>query len=162
MSHAEYLASQARIILHLCKRDGDCLIWRGRVSTSGYGTMSLRGDRPEYVHRVIWMAHHGPIAEGNQIDHLCQSPLCCNIAHLESVTQAENRRRQALMVTHCKRGHPFDASNTVVTTQNKRQCRICNRIRARKTLERKYRAGLVDRRLPDGTRRWVQRLEHSG
>jgi hypothetical protein len=37
----------------------------------------------------------GPVPEGLELDHLCENPPCCNPAHLEPVTHAENNRRAA-------------------------------------------------------------------
>lgn len=56
--------------------------------------------------------------------------LCCNPAHMEPVTQAENVRRyfgKQPRKTHCKHGHPFDGHNGKQQT-----CSVCKRRYARR------------------------------
>ncbi|WP_425393594.1 HNH endonuclease signature motif containing protein [Agromyces subbeticus] len=61
--------------------------------------MSVLGRRVR-VHRWVYELANGPIAHGDVIDHVqargCGSTLCCNPAHLESVSVAENTRRGRL------------------------------------------------------------------
>jgi hypothetical protein len=45
------------------------------------------------VHRDVYEQLVGPIPEGLVLDHLCRNRSCCNPAHLEPVTTAENVRR---------------------------------------------------------------------
>jgi len=77
--------------------EGGCHIFQGTLS-GGYGKIA-QGSRAEkrdlYVHRVMYEFAHGPIPNGLHIDHLCRMRACCNPAHLEAVTQAENNRRAA-------------------------------------------------------------------
>jgi hypothetical protein len=79
----------------LTVESGDCLHWTGAVTTSGYGRIGIDGERTEYVHRVAYRLHVGPIPPGLHIDHLCMVRLCVRPSHLEAVTQAENNRRAA-------------------------------------------------------------------
>ena len=100
-----------RLSARLSQR-GTCLLWTGAVSTSGYGVIGTGiGNSTGYAHRVAYELAHGEIPDGYQIDHLCHERLCCNPAHLEAVTQAENLRRQAESKwggrTHCVQGHPL-------------------------------------------------------
>jgi HNH endonuclease len=69
----------------------ECWPWLG-ASTCGYGALR-RDGRFLYAHRVAWEFARGPIADGLTIDHLCRTRLCCNPAHMEPVTRAENARR---------------------------------------------------------------------
>jgi hypothetical protein len=118
-----------------------CWLWIGADQGLGYGRIAVpdrRAARP--AHAVAYEALVGPIAKGLEIDHLCRTPACCNPAHLEPVTHAENLHRSPIMglksklrgamITHCAQGHPFDAVNTYRTPAGKRQCRTCTRIRA--------------------------------
>lgn len=71
----------------------DCWLWLGSTNGSnGYGRL---GRRPTWhlAHRYAYEQAVGPIPEGLVLDHLCSVRLCCNPAHLEPVTQAENLAR---------------------------------------------------------------------
>lgn len=73
-------------------RSGDCWVWTGNRTSAGYGQVWAR-RRMLLVHRVVYEQLVGPIPEGLVIDHLCRNRSCCNPAHLEPVTTAENVRR---------------------------------------------------------------------
>jgi hypothetical protein len=101
---------------------GECLIWQGAPNNMGYGKVSVRNDasapgNEEAVHRWFYKRFKGPIPEGLVLDHLCRTPLCVNIMHLEPVTQNENDLRGQIARgygpdrTHCKWGHPWIAEN---------------------------------------------------
>jgi len=114
-----------------------CWEWTGAIDGTGYGRFGVR-RKNRYAHCVAWVIEHGPIPYGLELDHLCRNTICVRPSHMELVTHRENMLRgettlPALMVskTHCKRGHPFDAENTVIVN-GWRQCRICNRIRHRR------------------------------
>lgn len=109
----------------------DCWEWQGPKSRDGYGVFC--GVR---AHRWAFEYLRDAIPEGLQIDHLCRNPPCVNPWHMEPVTRAENLRRKAAAVTHCPKGHPYDADNTGRHTDNSRRCRECDRARSR---ERYYR-----------------------
>lgn len=73
-----------------------CWLWIGARSALGYGHLMVRqGDgRRIYqnAHRVVYEIVVGSAAN-RDVDHLCRTPACCNPAHLEAVTHAENMRR---------------------------------------------------------------------
>ncbi|WP_427925994.1 HNH endonuclease signature motif containing protein [Xanthomonas campestris] len=56
--------------------------------------MSLYGCTTA-VHIVMWRLHNGPILPKRQIDHMCNNRLCCNILHLQMVTNLKNQRLRA-------------------------------------------------------------------
>lgn len=111
-------------------------MWTGSLATGGYGRTYGVG-RLVAVHRAVYEALRGPIPEGYQIDHVkargCTSRACCNIDHLEAVTQYENIMRSSNHVafnarrTHCKSGHLLAGDNLLPDSRG-RYCRECNRL----------------------------------
>lgn len=91
-----------------------------KISTKGYHVIST-GAGQRYAHRVAYELYVGPIPIGLVIDHTCEVKWCCNPAHLEPVTNAENLRRAYRL---CQRGHEF-----AVLSSGRRWCPECQRIR---------------------------------
>jgi hypothetical protein len=122
-----------------------CWLWLGADNGRGYGRVCIDG-RTMYAHRVTFERLRGPIPDGMQLDHLCRMRGCCNPAHLQPVTNAENtkrgsrptqlaeeNRRRGAAQTHCIRGHAFDDANTLAKSKNgRRQCRACAAMHARR------------------------------
>ncbi len=98
----------------------------------GYGLL----DRT-LAHRLSYEAFVGPIVDNLTIDHLCRNRWCVNPTHLEAVPLATNVMRgesppaKNARKTHCPKGHPYDESNTHVTSKGWRICKACNADRAR-------------------------------
>ena len=109
------------------ERRGDCWEWTGPCTEGGYGLIGAGGRHSPLLrtHRVAYELMVGPIPEGLHIDHLCRNRRCCNPAHLEPVTQAENNRRAAANHTHCPRGHELPPKTPPGVRRP--QCRTCKR-----------------------------------
>jgi hypothetical protein len=69
-----------------------CWIWQRAKMKAGYGETCVDGE-VVYAHRVAYELFVGPIPDGLVLDHLCRVRECLNPAHLEPVTDMENRRR---------------------------------------------------------------------
>ncbi len=117
----------------------ECWLWTGRVGTNGYGQTRVRnvGRAP---HQVAYALSGTRVTLGMTLDHLCRNRLCCNPAHLEVVTHAENiaRGEGAGVVnsrkTRCPRGHVYGATWVYVAPSGrrltKRVCAVCERERS--------------------------------
>lgn len=110
-----------------------CWIWTGAATPNGYGVIGRgrRGQGNILAHRKSFEALAGVIPVGLHLDHLCHTTLCCNPAHLEPVTQAENNRRARARVTQCSKGHPYSDANTYLY-RGQRDCRACNNEQAKR------------------------------
>lgn len=124
-------------------RTGTCWLWTGSLNNRGYGQVAGPDGRLLLAHRAVYELFVGPIPEGLTIDHLCRVRACCNPAHLEPVTHAENVLRGLspsavhASATHCPQGHPYDDENTHLSREGWRSCKECNRSRARRNYARK-------------------------
>lgn len=113
-----------------------CLLWQGSPDTDGYGRISVDG-KLQSVHRLMFEIFVGPIPPGVEPDHLCRIRHCAAPAHLELVTHKENMLRGEgvgsanAAKTHCDSGHEFTPENTYNAPGGRRECRTCNRERAR-------------------------------
>ena len=75
-----------------------CLEWQGSMSSNGagYGIVPVwKSDNanraaPWLVHRLVWELHNGPIPVGNHVHHICGTPNCVDIDHLECIGYIEN------------------------------------------------------------------------
>lgn len=109
-----------------------CWIWTAALNGCGYGAFTLptgrKKGRQVRAHRFAYELLHGPIPGGLPLDHTCGRPLCVNPAHLEPVSLAENIRRAAREITHCRRaGHPLSGDNLRINTRGARVCVACAR-----------------------------------
>ncbi len=121
---------------------GPCWLWTGGHIGGGYGQFNPgsridNSRRKAVAHRYAYELLVGPVPDGLELDHLCRVRPCCNPAHLEPVTHAENIARGLtvpaanLIKTECPAGHPYDEVNTYVH-QGRRACKECRREHARR------------------------------
>jgi len=68
----------------------ECWDWQGCASSGGYGSTTLYGEK-ELTHRAAWRLANGQDIPGELlVRHKCDRPICCNPAHLELGTHANN------------------------------------------------------------------------
>lgn len=119
----------------------ECWPWTGHLDHEGYGRIRV-GDKRRRVHRLVYQSG-ATIPEGNVPDHTCRNRACCNPAHIEPVTNAENVLRGVgptainATKTHCPQGHPYNTENTYFTKKGYRMCRTCNAEREARRPKRK-------------------------
>jgi hypothetical protein len=90
-------------ILAKTRRDGDCLIWTGARTASGYGVANW-GGKYRYLHRVIFEEANGSAA--GDIDHICGNRACVSIAHLRVLTRRENVTHRTVISPLNTSGYP--------------------------------------------------------
>ncbi|MHB8409821.1 MAG: HNH endonuclease signature motif containing protein [Acidiferrobacterales bacterium] len=116
--------------------ESGCWLWTGQINSSGYGVLSWRGKK-RLAHRVNYELRIGSIPSGLELDHLCRKRSCVNPEHLEPVTRRVNLLRGETIIadqvkrTHCPKGHPYDAENTIIEGP-RRQCRACRLVRMKR------------------------------
>lgn len=115
---------------------GDCWIWLGAVSNSGYGSF-WSDNKSKLAHRWSYSFFRGDLLGDLHLDHLCRNKLCCNPEHLDPVTNKINISRGLLGDLYvrpksCSRGHLFDDQNTYISKKTgKATCRRCHALRQR-------------------------------
>lgn len=92
----------------------------------------------EKLHRVVLIAFTGLPEFGHEVLHSDGNPANNSITNLRWGTRSENHldrvrhgvHHQAVK-THCPKGHEYDLVNTHRTSDGRRMCKECGRIRAR-------------------------------
>lgn len=69
--------------------EGGCLLWTGTLTPKGYGLVTASGKQVQ-VHRYVYEREHGPLREGEMVDHRCHVHNCIALEHLRSATRSEN------------------------------------------------------------------------
>lgn len=93
----------------------DCIPWIGRMDRYGYGKIVVTQEGRVWnttSHRVAWVLANGDILDPSLvIDHLCRNRACVNPDHMELVSNLENMRRGAALVSNRARlGLPIRSS----------------------------------------------------
>lgn len=131
------------IMARAVRTDSGCLIWPGSKTLNGYGEASINGKRGR-VHRLVYEHYNGPVPEGMDVCHTCDTRACIEPSHLWVGTRKQNmedclakKRHDSMKRTHCPRGHEYTPETTRWKPPSKerpagaRECAVCNRIRNR-------------------------------
>jgi len=87
-------ASAVERIKSKCVRsDAGCLIYSGKLTPKGYAHVRSDNGKMRFAHVLMYEHAHGPVPSGLELDHTCRQRACCEAAHLDPVTHAENVRR---------------------------------------------------------------------
>lgn len=119
-----------------------CWLWTRARDHRGYGIFSI-ASRNQVASRVAWMLTHGPIPDGLNVLHRCDTPSCVNPDHLFIGTQRDNLQD---MDSKGRRGihHPAGEKNpkAKLTSQDVQEIRQTYRRYSREfgstALARKY------------------------
>lgn len=115
-----------------------CWLWRGGITTQGYGRFFYRGKDVPSHHMPMIFRGETPPKYPMVCDHLCRVRNCVRPDHIEVTTQGVNTYRgvspfaKNKAKTHCIRGHEFSPENTRLTFRDGkplRQCKACEGMR---------------------------------
>lgn len=121
-----------------------CRLWRGQVDRKGYGKIRLvfgGARRLTGAHRAAWLVERGDIPAGLVVDHLCRTPACINVGHMELVTNAVNTERgdHSGKKGRCGRRQEdlpgctrHGLADGYFDSRGKWQCRPCRRVRVQR------------------------------
>ncbi len=117
------LGVEDRFLAKVEKTDG---CWHfSSPRTDGYCQLWFDGKK-HYAHRIAHELWVGPIPEGFEVDHSCNTRDCVNPANLHARAVPEHSGRHKAERTSCRRGHPWDEKNTYTASDGERRCRACN------------------------------------
>jgi hypothetical protein len=94
------------------------------------------GGKKVSASRWAYQYFNGELIKGCHVHHICRNRRCVNPDHLQLLTTKEHGKtfiHSPILVTHCKRGHVFDESNTLYETGKRgihRHCRKCQSLSA--------------------------------
>lgn len=128
------VSSRGRVLSHR-KKQSQLLV--GSMATNGYRKVLLQLDGKSVnrnVHTLVCEAFYGPRPDGAVTRHLDGDRLNNDASNLTWGSYSENAQDRVAhgmdndaRKTECIHGHPFIPSNTYITPQGARRCRVCHR-----------------------------------
>lgn len=108
----------------------DCLLWTGQLSNDGFGIFYLGQGRKVPAHRWWWENQNGPIPEHHHLWSTCGTRRCVSVGHhrLQDARPLPKSPRTRPRFSACKRGHLVTPTNTRITPQGRKRCRVCDRL----------------------------------
>ena len=85
------LSLEERFWAKVEKSDG-CWLWVGGKTSAGYGAMAAGPEGVKLAHVVSWELHNGPVPDGTEVCHDCDTPPCVRPDHLFLGTHIDNMR----------------------------------------------------------------------
>lgn len=73
----------------VCCRETGCWLWTGAQDNDGRGNVRIN-NKVVKAPRAMWEVLVGPIPEGLNVLHRCDTPRCCNPQHLWLGTHKQN------------------------------------------------------------------------
>lgn len=122
----------SRVLDRVVEKDGCLISTYTATHKGGYRTVTFSEDGVRYqalVHRVAWIAKHGPIPADMTVHHKCFTTACVNVDHLALLPHFENSRRHGgrdWELGTCARGHD-NALLTRPPGARQRCCAACRR-----------------------------------
>jgi hypothetical protein len=126
------------------KTPSGCWLWTASKTSGGYGRFCPGSpSKKQWVvaHRFSYEQEFGPIPEGMEIHHRCETPACVNPGHLIAVSHRNHNvlltphslAAQNAAKTHCAHGHRLTPENVYVWPKRptERHCKTCRRYRMR-------------------------------
>lgn len=107
-------------------KSGDHWMFTGATDRAGYGLIwdSRRGNNSR-AHRIAFELWVGPIPDGCDVHHVCETPGCCRPDHLEAKPSFKHNSDHHTK-THCVHGHEYTPENTR-QRRGQKVCRTCER-----------------------------------
>ena len=111
-----------------------CWIWNKGRTGKGYGTIFMGGSMHD-AHRIGYRLFVGIPNPNLVLHHTCFNGPggCVNPAHLQEVTRSENVRLE--WHDKCARGHDISDPSTYYSSNGRRNCKQCVKLRQQKKRE---------------------------
>lgn len=85
-----------------------CRTYGGDLSASGYGEVEGVRSPGIMAHRIVYHAHHGAIAHGMEVHHMCRNRACCEVEHLSALYPDEHYQGFTVWGTYRNRMSQID------------------------------------------------------
>lgn len=105
----------------------DCWPWR-RSTNHGYGRFKIASHKTVPAHRAAWALANDRDPGALSVRHRCDNPTCCNPAHLEIGTHADNMADKVAR-GRCRTGDQAGTSNPRALITDEQLAEIVERLK---------------------------------